>query len=372
VLLVLAGAVTGIQYVRRDPMEYDLRATENTSRKSAELRNVWNRVIDVLGPGNEGMVVLTDTPEEARELESKLQADWNAAPVDAKPFHAVHSLWDMVPDGQEAKIPVLLEVGERLERARSRGFINDEDWSKVKDLVPPMDLRPFGLEDLPASVAHPFSEKDGTRGRLVVIEPEPGHTNNLHYMLRYSDSFRETRLASGKVVHGSGRAVIFTDILRAVMHDIRWTVALSFALTVLTVLVAFRGRGWHAVTVVFALLVGVAGQVVFLYGADVKLSFLNFAAIPITFGIGVDYAVNVVQRYRDDGSRDILGALRTTGGAVVLCSLTTTLGYLALLGSHNGAIRSLGLIAVVGEISCLLAAVCVLPALWLLVECRRN
>jgi hypothetical protein len=126
------------------------------------------------------------------------------------------------------------------------------------------------------------------------------------------------------------------------------------------------------VTVVFALLVGVAGQVVFLYGADVKLSFLNFAAIPITFGIGVDYAVNVVQRYRDDGSRDILGALRTTGGAVVLCSLTTTLGYLALLGSHNGAIRSLGLIAVVGEISCLLAAVCVLPALWLLVECRRN
>ena len=147
--------------------------------------------------------------------------------------------------------------------------------------------------------------------------------------------------------------------------------ALSFALTLAAVLVAFRGAGWHAVTVVFALLVGVAGQVVFLYCADVKLSFLNFAAIPITFGIGVDYAVNVVQRYRVDGSRDILGALRTTGGAVVLCSLTTTLGYLALLGSHNRAIRSLGLVAVVGEVSCLLAAVTILPSLWLLIERRR-
>ena len=41
------------------------------------------------------------------------------------------------------------------------------------------------------------------------------------------------------------------------------------------------------------------------------------------------------------------------------------LGYLALIGSHNRAIRSLGLIAVVGEISCLLAAMVVLPALWL-------
>jgi len=55
----------------------------------------------------------------------------------------------------------------------------------------------------------------------------------------------------------------------------------------------------------------------------------------------------------------------------VLCSLTTTLGYLALIGSLNRAIRSLGVIAVVGEVSCLLAAVTVLPALWLLVERRR-
>ena len=29
----------------------------------------------------------------------------------------------------------------------------------------------------------------------------------------------------------------------------------------------------------------------------VKLNFLNFIALPITFGIGVDYSVNVVQRY---------------------------------------------------------------------------
>ena len=82
--------------------------------------------------------------------------------------------------------------------------------------------------------------------------------------------------------------------------------------------------------------------------------------------------VNVVQRYRADGSRDIIDTLRTTGGAVVLCSLTTTLGYLALLGSHNRAIRSLGTIAVVGEVSCLLAAVTVLPALWLVIERRRR
>jgi predicted RND superfamily exporter protein len=48
------------------------------------------------------------------------------------------------------------------------------------------------------------------------------------------------------------------------------------------------------------------------------------------------------------------------------------LGYLALLGSHNRAIRSLGTIAVMGEVSCLLAAVTVLPALWLIIERTRK
>ncbi len=373
IVLVLVGAVATVLYVRRDPMEYDLQATENDPGGNKELHRVWDRVIEILGAGHEGMVVLADTPEDARELETKLQADWDAAPPDAKPFAAIHSLWDTVPIDQAAKIPVLLETGERLEQARARGFLSDDEWLKVKEVIPPADLRPYSLADLPDSIARPFAEKDGTRGRLVVIEPEPSHSNDLRYLMRYSDSFRETRLPSGKVVHGSGRAVIFADVLKAVVHDIRRAVGLSLALTVLAVLVTFRRGGRHALTVLFALLVGVAGETVFLYAADVKLNFLNFSALPITCGIGVDYAINVVQRYRADANHDVvLAVLCTTGGAVVLCSLTTTLGYLALIGSHNRAIRSLGVIAVVGEASCLCAAMTVLPALLLLMERRRR
>ena len=372
VLVVLLGLVTSYRYVRRDPMEYDLRAMENDPYKNSELHRVWDGVIDIVGGGHEGMLVLADTPDDAHMLEKKLQADYDAAEEASKPFWAVHSLWDMVPDGQEAKDPVLLEIGDRLQRAHDKHYLTEADWARVKDHIPPRDLRPYGLADLPGSIARPFSEKDGTRGRLVVIEPKPSSSTDLRYLLKYSASFRETRLPNGKIVKGSGRAVIFADILQAVIHDIPKAVSLSLALTLLTVIVTFRRGGWHALTVVFALLVGVAGEVVFLYYDDVKINFLNFSALPITFGIGVDYAINVAQRYRADGSRDILAALRTTGGAVVLCSLTTMLGYVALVGSHNRGIRSLGTIAVMGEVSCLLAAVMVLPALWFLVERRRR
>jgi predicted RND superfamily exporter protein len=127
------------------------------------------------------------------------------------------------------------------------------------------------------------------------------------------------------------------------------------------VLVGFRGRR-TAVIVMGALLVGVVWMVGLLVAAQVKINFLNFIALPITFGIGVDYAVNVMQRYVREGPGGALTAVRETGGAVVLCSLTTILGYLALVTSVNYSVRSMGMAAVLGEIACLLAAMLTLPA----------
>jgi hypothetical protein len=42
--------------------------------------------------------------------------------------------------------------------------------------------------------------------------------------------------------------------------------------------------------------------------------------------------------------------------------MTTTFGYLALLGSINQGVRSLGLAAALGEVCVLVAAVALLPA----------
>ena len=142
-------------------------------------------------------------------------------------------------------------------------------------------------------------------------------------------------------------------------------------MTALVVLATFR-RGGRTALVLGALIVGVAWLGGMLVAGHVKLNFLNFIALPITFGIGVDYAVNIVQRYAQDGSKGVISVLKSTGGAVVLCSLTTMLGYLALLRSLSQVVRSLGLAAVLGEICCLFAAVVVLPAVLLWQERIAN
>ena len=124
-----------------------------------------------------------------------------------------------------------------------------------------------------------------------------------------------------------------------------------------------------------ALLAGVTWFLGLAFALKMRLNMLNFIALPITFGIGVDYATNVIQRRRIDHARSIADVVRTTGGAVALCSLTTIIGYSSLLVARNQALISFGLLADLGELACLAAALLALPALlrWReLVVARRS
>jgi hypothetical protein len=121
----------------------------------------------------------------------------------------------------------------------------------------------------------------------------------------------------------------------------------------------------------FALFVGVFGMFGLMSLFGVRLSFLNYIAVPITIGIGVDYPFNIVARLRQEGYRASRGVLRTAS-AVALCSLTTIIGYAVLLLSDTGAIRSFGAAAVLGEITSISAALVVVPALVLVAGIVRG
>ena len=50
------------------------------------------------------------------------------------------------------------------------------------------------------------------------------------------------------------------------------------------------------------------------------------------------------------------------GGAMVLCSFTTVVGYGALISHDNKAMQSFGRVAMAGELSCLGVAMLLMPA----------
>jgi hypothetical protein len=321
------------------------------------------------------MAIMTERLDQVKPLLVELERH-RVAVSNPAPFQKVVSIYDLVPDNQEEKLALLSHIRSRLTKAHSLGKIAEDDWQDMVRYLPASDLRAFGVEDLPERVARPFTERDGTRGRIVYVVPTDGQSvRNLHYLLRWADAYRKTKLPSGEVIYGSGRAVIFSDMLASVIDEAPKAVLLSAMMTVLVVVLAFfRGKnGLRATALVLgALAAGIVWMGALLYFSGLKINFLNFIAIPITFGIGVDYAINLVHRWRHQNAGRIPELVRETGGAVVLCSLTTTLGYLALLQSVNPAVRSFGLAAVIGEMACLSAVVVVLPAILKLIEQNKH
>jgi hypothetical protein len=362
-VLTVISIAAAVRWIKHDPMEYDLENLRSEPRARAEEQRLSVLAQQITGfVGYDGMAILTERPEQVPELIAKLGAKRDAAPADQKPFAAVHTLQDFVPEDQAAKIPILLSIKDKIMRARKRGLVNDKDFAAIEPFLPPDTLEPFDYKALPDDLARAFTERDGTRGRIVYVSPNPHELlSDAHYLFRWAESYRHTELSDKSVVRGSGRAVIYADIWAAVLQDVPRAVGVSLVLTLIAVALAFR-RGLASTLVMGALLAGVMWMAGLLAVGGIRLNFLNFIALPITFGIGVDYAVNVMQRYRREGRGGAITAVRETGGAVVLCSMTTTLGYLALVRSMNHAVRSLGVAAVVGEVACVLAAVVVLPA----------
>jgi predicted RND superfamily exporter protein len=162
----------------------------------------------------------------------------------------------------------------------------------------------------------------------------------------------------------AGALVLLADIVGSIIDDGQLAALLSLAAVALLVLLLLRSAR-DAAWVIGSLLLGV----LWLFGGmgllGLKLNFVNFVVLPITFGIGADYAVNLYARHLQLGGRAVALAVASAGGAIALCSCTTIIGYSSLLVADNRALFSFGLMAVLGEVTCLSAALIALPALWL-------
>jgi RND superfamily putative drug exporter len=99
--------------------------------------------------------------------------------------------------------------------------------------------------------------------------------------------------------------------------------------------------------------------------------------IVLMFGVGTDYCLLLVSRYREELRRTadkhdaMARALRRAGPTIVASGLTVALAMLVLLVCETGSIRSLGPASAIGVTCVLLAGVTLLPAL-LAVAGRRG
>ena len=351
----LAGASVYAAYVfAQDPIQYDFR---KLGSRSGEFHGAgyWDKHVDaVLQSYQTPTVVLTDSPQEAQAVAAAMEKE-KAQQGPEGTIESVVTLQQFLPLDQPRKLELLREIFGYLDK-RPRAELPPE----VRRLREKTRLEPVTLSDVPDRLTRAFIEKDGQRGRIVLAYPTLGaDAANGRAQMAHTRAVREAANRADPDAKVAGQIVLTTDIVQAITNDGFWTALLSFfAVSLLTLLVmrSLRDAGWVIGSLSLGVLWG-AGAMTLL---KLKLNFVNFAVLPITFGIGIDYAVNLYQRYRQAGT--VEEALASSGGAVALCSLTTIIGYATLVTADNQAIQSFGLTAVIGEVTCLSAALFALPA----------
>jgi predicted RND superfamily exporter protein len=214
--------------------------------------------------------------------------------------------------------------------------------------------RKIRVGDLPEQYAKQFLEQGGDRN-LVFAYPVKSATVDKEGMLRFNE--RMARISpkitgwvpvlvswSEDVESGSKKAALFIFLV-------------VFAVMVLT----FRSFR-YAVLAAVPLMVGMIWMLGIYPLLGLKLNMINIAVIPLVIGMGIDFGIHIVHRYRVE--KDLGTVYLFTGKAVFLSALTTMIGFgsLAMIGSFP-SVASIGAVLFLGIATCLVATILLLPAL---------
>ncbi len=379
-LLVAAALAVTIRFIVNDPFTHDWRDLQSSTRAINEARDVDRRINQKLDTKSMlsgqayQLAIAVDDRAQVQPLVTKLRTEDAKRSIEKRWIQDVFSIDDLLPQQQHEKVAVLAEITKLLDDPKLQASLSDQERSDLDRLRPkPADLEPVIDKDVPHELAWPFIEKDGTIGRLIIVRGAKRFNSfNVDHRLEFAGEVDELALPLGAVV--AGEAMVVADIIKTMEADAPNMIFFALAGSVIAVFLVIGLRRHGLIT----LACGLGGVIVMIAACalvGLKVHFLDLIALPITIGIGIDYAVNLTARDRQDGQRGPHHLLRTTGATVLLCSYTTAVGYGTLMLSANGGIRAFGEAALLGEVACIGIALLATPA-WLTLlrerDVRRN
>ena len=222
-------------------------------------------------------------------------------------------------------------------------------------------------EDLPAMFQSRFIARDGS-GRVALFVYPTGDVSSGLDGNAAARRFTEDLESIDPEAAGQGISLYRHNAW--ILHGFRRASAFSLVLVLMLLILDFADVR-KALFALAPVLVGM-GWMVGIYGIfGIRINVATIVVMPLILGIGIDAGVHMMHRWeinsRAHGGRARVDEMIAgTGGAVVLSSLTTIVGFAGLLlGKHLGMVQ-LGLTMVIGIACTLVSSVVVLPALLIL------
>jgi hydrophobe/amphiphile efflux-3 (HAE3) family protein len=170
-----------------------------------------------------------------------------------------------------------------------------------------------------------------------------------------------------------GFAAIFTEIVKEVVNGQFTSLLLSLVVVALLVVILFRS--WMAglfsiipLGLSLLLLFGIMGF------SGIELTIVTALLSSIMVGVGVDYTIHFLWRYRKERRKGLEPApavretLITSGRGIIFNALSVIVGFVVLLISSFHPVNFFGLLVLISISTCLLGALVLLPSLCILLR----
>ncbi len=108
-----------------------------------------------------------------------------------------------------------------------------------------------------------------------------------------------------------------------------------------------------------------------MWQVGITLNVLTVMVTALTVGLGIDYAIHIVERYREERvhkseRQAIESTIKLTGSAILISGLTTVCGFAVLFLSPMPLVRNFGIITAATIVYSIIIAIFVLPSMiWL-------
>ncbi|TVQ53531.1 MAG: hypothetical protein EA377_07715 [Phycisphaerales bacterium] len=254
------------------------------------------------------------------------------------------------------------------ERAAASGIFLLETFTAV---FPDSDAREDLTPLIEGGGERTYLRSDSEELYFVMIMPEKdyGTLSVIEEPLRRIRAvIDETRASYPDVNMGlTGKPVLQADELITTERDMTRAATIAVILVSLLFMIVIGGV-WRPLLAVLALGFGIAwtfGLTTLIIG---QLNLLSIVFTLVLVGVGIDFGIHLVARYREDlrrmSSEDaIVSTLRTANRANMTGALTSSLAFFMAIFTDFQGLRELGFIAGTGLLLCLVAMTFILPSL---------
>ncbi|HYN20349.1 MAG TPA: MMPL family transporter [Thermoanaerobaculia bacterium] len=377
-LIGLVIALAALALAVRVEFDESMKTMRPQGNKGIE---VAEQVGKSFGSGFDSMIlVLTgNTPEEVIELAARAEGGARKL-VETGTLYGYNSVTSLIPPLQRQR-----EVLDWIRRERAGPLDLDRIRSTFSQAVREEGMRPEafapGLEllaqaiRLPGPIGHTdFAASQQTQILLDRYLKKTGRGwKSAVYLYPPDNRWRREappdalRLARdlGPQAALAGTNVVNQHVREEVVQDAWIAGILGFILVAILLWIDFRSLR-HTFMALAPLCLGLIWMVGAMVAFNTPMNFINIFVTTMIIGIGVDYGVHVLHRFRevrDLPREEFESGIIETSKAIVAAALSTIVGFGSIIFSHYPGLQATGKVAILGTFSTALITITLLPAI---------